>query len=32
LRLEPVLTEEQFLQWKQTFLESFGIPEWAGQA
>jgi GNAT superfamily N-acetyltransferase len=32
LRLDPVLTEEQLLQFKQIFLESFGIPEWAGQA
>ncbi|MGQ0604717.1 MAG: hypothetical protein ACT4QE_23810 [Anaerolineales bacterium] len=32
LRLEPVMNETQLQQWKQTFLESFGIPEWAGQA
>ena len=32
LRLEPVMNETQLQQWKQTFLESFDIPEWAGQA
>ena len=32
LRLDPVSTEAQLQQWKQVFLESFSIPEWAGQA
>jgi GNAT superfamily N-acetyltransferase len=32
LRLAPVAAEGQLLQWKQVFLESFGIPEFAGQA
>jgi GNAT superfamily N-acetyltransferase len=32
LRLEPVMNETQLQHWKATFLESFGIPEWAGQA
>jgi GNAT superfamily N-acetyltransferase len=32
LRFDQVTTDEQLLQWKQTFLESFDIPEWAGQA
>jgi GNAT superfamily N-acetyltransferase len=32
LRLDPVMNDEQLLQFKRVFLESFSIPEWAGQA
>ena len=32
LRLAPITNEGQLLQWKQTFIEAFGIPEFAGQA
>jgi GNAT superfamily N-acetyltransferase len=32
LRLAPVADERQLIQWKQTFIEAFGIPEFAGQA
>jgi GNAT superfamily N-acetyltransferase len=31
-RLDRVASDEQMLQMKRVFLESFGIPEWAGQA
>lgn len=32
LRLTPVANDDQLLQWKQTFIDSFNIPEFAGQA
>jgi GNAT superfamily N-acetyltransferase len=32
LRVEPVVSENQLLQWKRVFIESFAIPEFAGQA
>ena len=32
LRLAPIASEGQLVQWKQTFIEAFGIPEFAGQA
>jgi GNAT superfamily N-acetyltransferase len=32
LRLAPIANEDQLIQWKQTFIEAFGIPEFAGQA
>lgn len=32
LRVTPVSSEAQLLQWKQVFIESFGLPEFAGQA
>jgi GNAT superfamily N-acetyltransferase len=32
LRLNPVANDNQLLQWKQAFIEAFGIPEFAGQA
>lgn len=32
LRLTPISNEDQLMQWKQTFIEAFGIPEFAGQA
>ena len=32
LRVGPVTDEEQLMQWKRVFIESFGIPEFAGQA
>lgn len=32
LRVEPVVNDAQLLQWKAVFLESFGLPEFAGQA
>lgn len=31
LRLNPISNDE-LLQWKQTFIEAFGVPEFAGQA
>lgn len=32
LRLAPITNDEQLIQWKQTFIDAFGIPEFAGQA
>jgi GNAT superfamily N-acetyltransferase len=32
LRLAPITNDDQLVQWKQTFIEAFGIPEFAGQA
>lgn len=32
LRLEPVSTDDQLLHWKRVFVESFSVPEFAGQA
>lgn len=32
LQLEPIENDDQLLQWKQVFLDAFGIPEFAGQA
>jgi GNAT superfamily N-acetyltransferase len=32
LQLKPVVNDDQLLQWKQTFIEAFSIPEFAGQA
>ena len=32
LRVEPVVNDAQLLQWKAVFIESFGLPEFAGQA
>ena len=32
LRLDPVTDDKQLVQWKQVFIESFDIPEFAGQA
>lgn len=32
LRLAPIANEQELLQWKQTFIEAFGLPEFAGQA
>ena len=32
LQLKPVASDDQLLQWKQTFIEAFEIPEFAGQA
>jgi hypothetical protein len=32
LRLAPIANKGQLIQWKQTFIEAFGIPEFAGQA
>ena len=32
LQLKPVVNDDQLLQWKQVFLDSFNIPEFAGQA
>jgi len=32
LRLGPVANEEQLMQWRRVFIESFDIPEFAGQA
>jgi GNAT superfamily N-acetyltransferase len=32
LHLAPITNDEQLVQWKQTFIEAFGVPEFAGQA
>jgi GNAT superfamily N-acetyltransferase len=32
LSLRPIENDDQLVQWKQTFIEAFGIPEFAGQA
>lgn len=32
LRLAPVETEAELVEWKRVFIESFGLPEFAGQA
>jgi GNAT superfamily N-acetyltransferase len=32
LRLAPITNDDQLVQWKQTFIEAFGVPEFAGQA
>ena len=32
LQLKPIENDEQLLQWKQTFIDAFSIPEFAGQA
>lgn len=32
LSLHPIENSDQLVQWKQTFIEAFGIPEFAGQA
>jgi GNAT superfamily N-acetyltransferase len=32
LQLKPVENDDQLLQWKQTFIDAFSIPEFAGQA
>ena len=32
LRLNPISNNEELAQWKQTFIEAFGVPEFAGQA
>lgn len=32
LRVAPVATDADLLAWKQVFIESFGLPEFAGQA
>ena len=32
LQLNPIENDDQLVQWKQVFLEAFGIPEFAGQA
>jgi hypothetical protein len=32
LRLARVTSNGKLLQWKETFIEAFGIPEFAGQA
>jgi GNAT superfamily N-acetyltransferase len=32
LRLAPIENEEELLLWKLIFIESFGVPEFAGQA
>ncbi|HXQ36966.1 MAG TPA: GNAT family N-acetyltransferase, partial [Anaerolineales bacterium] len=32
LRLNQVADDSQLLQWKQAFIDAFGIPEFAGQA
>jgi hypothetical protein len=31
LRLDPLTDDDQLMQWKQTFIEAFHIPEFAGQ-
>jgi GNAT superfamily N-acetyltransferase len=32
LRLDPITTADELTQWKQIFIESFSVPEFAGQA
>lgn len=32
LRLKPIDNNDQLSHWKQTFINAFGIPEFAGQA
>jgi GNAT superfamily N-acetyltransferase len=32
LRLAPITNDDQLVQWKQTFIEAFSVPEFAGQA
>jgi GNAT superfamily N-acetyltransferase len=32
LQLKPVANDDQLMQWKQTFIDAFAIPEFAGQA
>lgn len=32
LQMKPVMNDQQLLQWKQVFLDTFSIPEFAGQA
>ena len=32
LHLNPISNDDELLQWKQTLIEAFGVPEFAGQA
>ena len=32
LRLAPITNDNELIRWKQTFIEAFGVPEFAGQA